>query len=370
MKKLSKIFIVFAVFSFVTVSLFAGGAKDSAKSKKCPKPAFELTKEEKAQGWRYFQPIGFKLHRPAFFDKYKDNADSTPEGEEKRDEVLYAAYEYGFISDELIQKYYSIVQNKELTREQKIEKINSEINAKILPVYALVTLNTKLIDKDLKEITGFPINEVIRKTKEFTQILAIAEFSPEGLSEKSAAIYKEMISEVMPIKETITCVDPISYKAPLTYINNFEFEAIDLNGKPVTSDIFKDYDVTMVNVWATFCGYCIRELPDLEKLHQNFKDKKCNVIGVVADVSPDKQDKLDRAKQLFNKAKCTYTCVQKNDSFEPIIKHARNLGIPLTLFLDKNGNVIASDIDDIIVGSRDLETFTKAMEKALKAVQK
>ena len=39
-------------------------------------------------------------------------------------------------------------------------------------------------------------------------------------------------------------------------------------------------------------------------------------------------------------------------------------------FVDKKGNIIASSVNDIIIGSRDLAEFTEAMEKALKAVGK
>ena len=39
-------------------------------------------------------------------------------------------------------------------------------------------------------------------------------------------------------------------------------------------------------------------------------------------------------------------------------------------FVDKKGNIIASSVNDIIIGSRDLAEFTEAMKKALKAVGK
>ncbi len=380
MKKISKILMVLAVFTFVSTSLFAGGAKETTK----PELPFNLTKAEKDAGWRYFMPIGFKLHRPAYFDTYKDNADATPKGNAKTDEVLFQAYEYGFVSDELIQLYYKIVGDKELTREQKIKRINEEINTKILPVYSLITLNTPLIDKDLKEITGFPINEVIRKTDKFTQVLAIAKFSPEGLSERAATVYKEMISQVMPIKETIECVDPISDPMNLLIgIKDFKFNTVDYNGNEVTSDIFKDYDVTLVNIWATWCYYCKKELPDLAQLYENFKDKKCNIIGITADVNllsdedakneeevKKHEEALKTAKALTEKANCKYTLLQNSPSLQNLVSCAGSKGIPVTLFFDRNGNLIATSADDIIIGALGLEDFTKVLEEVLETVSK
>ena len=51
------------------------------------------------------------------------------------------------------------------------------------------------------------------------------------------------------------------------------FTAADLEGNPVSEEIFKDYDLTMINIWATFCGPCISEMPDLGKLNEEWKEK-------------------------------------------------------------------------------------------------
>ena len=38
-------------------------------------------------------------------------------------------------------------------------------------------------------------------------------------------------------------------------------------GAPVSSDIFADYDATIVNFWNNGCGTCIEEMPELEELY-------------------------------------------------------------------------------------------------------
>ncbi len=44
--------------------------------------------------------------------------------------------------------------------------------------------------------------------------------------------------------------------------------------KTYTQDIFSKYDLTMVNIFTTWCSPCVNEIPDLEKLYQEMKDKK------------------------------------------------------------------------------------------------
>jgi len=365
MKKFYKIFMTAVVFLFITSTIFISCSKEVEIK--------EPTKEEKEAGWRYFKAIGFKLHRPAFFDTYGDNVNadsSVGEEDKKTDEVVYKVYLYEFASDELNEKYDAIVSDKELNRGQKIEKIQKEVDPYLKPIYKLVVLRTPLIGtKTLAELTGLPNNEVIRKTKEFTQVLAIADFNAEGLSEKAAEIYKDMISQVKPIIPTIQCTDPISAEAAMMKnVKGLTFDTIDLEGNKITSDILAKYDVTMINIWATWCPPCRAELPEIGKLYEAFKDKGCNIIGITGDVSPDAQDALPTAKELISKADCNYTVVQYNDTLKPILD---NLSAwPTTIFVDKKGNIIASSVNDIIIGSRDLAEFTEAMEKALKAVGK
>ena len=62
------------------------------------------------------------------------------------------------------------------------------------------------------------------------------------------------------------------------------FKTYDIDGNVVTQDIFKDFDLTMINIWGTYCSPCIREMPDLGEIHDEYKDRKVNVVGIVIDV--------------------------------------------------------------------------------------
>ena len=44
------------------------------------------------------------------------------------------------------------------------------------------------------------------------------------------------------------------------------FEGYDMDGNAVSSEIFAESKLTMVNVWATYCNPCMREMPGLGEL--------------------------------------------------------------------------------------------------------
>jgi len=44
---------------------------------------------------------------------------------------------------------------------------------------------------------------------------------------------------------------------------------------------FKEHDLTMVNIFTTWCTPCVEEMPDLEKLYQQMEEQGVGVVGVV-----------------------------------------------------------------------------------------
>lgn len=52
-----------------------------------------------------------------------------------------------------------------------------------------------------------------------------------------------------------------------------DFTTTDLEGNTVDESVFADYQMTMVNVWATFCTPCLSEMPDLGELAAEYQDQ-------------------------------------------------------------------------------------------------
>lgn len=142
------------------------------------------------------------------------------------------------------------------------------------------------------------------------------------------------------------------------------FTTQDVNGQTYTQDIFKEYDLTMVNVFATWCSPCVAEMPDLEKLYQMMKDQGVNVVGVVLDVLDTNaeivQEDLERAQLLVEQTGVTYPVLLPDSTY--MNGHLLGVeGLPLTFFVDSNGNVVGEDY----YGSGDLESWVEVVEKEL-----
>ncbi|EEV46617.1 TPA: TlpA family protein disulfide reductase, partial [Enterococcus faecium] len=83
----------------------------------------------------------------------------------------------------------------------------------------------------------------------------------------------------------------------------------DINGKDFTSKDFEKYDLTMVNVFATWCTACVKEIPDLVEVQNEMKSKGVNIVGVVTDPVDDNgenKEAIEKSKLIHEKTKASY----------------------------------------------------------------
>lgn len=131
------------------------------------------------------------------------------------------------------------------------------------------------------------------------------------------------------------------------------FSTVDLDGNAVTQDIFADYDITMVNIWATFCSPCIGEMPELGELKAEVADKGVNIVGIVVDVqNPDGSidpDMVQTAKDIVAQTGAAYTHLLPSESLNSALLSGVS-AVPTTVFVDSKGNILN---DGIFVGAHD-----------------
>lgn len=135
------------------------------------------------------------------------------------------------------------------------------------------------------------------------------------------------------------------------------FTTEDLYGNEVTEEIFSGYDLTMVNIWGTFCSPCIREMPELEELYQELKEENINLIGIVADNKPAD------AVALVEDLGVTYTNLLPDSQLDSYLRQYPF--IPTTVFVDGEGNLVG----DPKVGAASKEEYRKTIDKVIEEME-
>lgn len=104
------------------------------------------------------------------------------------------------------------------------------------------------------------------------------------------------------------------------------------DGGAFTLDQFKG-DVLLLNVWATWCGPCKQEMPELNAISEEFSGQGLKVIGV----SIDRMQSDAALKQFAAEHGATYTLAKDpKDQFSTTF---RTSGVPVTLLIDRSGNI-------------------------------
>ncbi len=144
-----------------------------------------------------------------------------------------------------------------------------------------------------------------------------------------------------------------------------EFSMEDINGESYTQEMFADYDLTMVNVFTTWCSPCINEIPDLQKLRDEMEGKGVNVVGIVLDAigSDGKADQntVKMAKELAERTGVSYPFLIPDAGYLNG-RLTRINAVPETFFVDKEGNLVG----ETYTGSRSLEDWKSVVETELK----
>ena len=137
------------------------------------------------------------------------------------------------------------------------------------------------------------------------------------------------------------------------------FSARDLDGNTVTEAVFANADLTMLNVWGTFCGPCIREMPDLGELAGEYADRGVQIIGLVGDVGQSDED-AEYAREFVEKTGAHYVHLLPSEDLQDKVLSGM-MYYPTTIFFDRDGYVV----DNMIVGSHTKGEWKTIIERML-----
>lgn len=271
---------------------------------------------------------------------------------------------------------YAYVSWSKMTEEQKnaeIQKMGTGYDDWVAGLDRIGTIGVydEASQKKLDEITGCTEHKELGSSSDgkYKYYLSTNKDADEKLTKELEKI-KTDITEMAPYQNISvfdqpqdTSVNPEDVKS----VGKFETTGID--GKTYTEKVFSDYDLTLVNVFTTWCSPCVKEIPELQELYKEMKEKGVGVAGVVLDTTDEKgnqdEEAVKKAGILQEKTKAEYPFLMPDTT----MMNGRLQGIsafPETFFVDKDGNIVG----DTYTGSHTLDEWKEIVEKELKNVSK
>ena len=270
---------------------------------------------------------------------------------------------------------YAYISWSEMTEEQKeaeVDKLGTAYDdwCKSLAKIGVIGIYDEDSEKELDELTGCTEHKEIGSSSDgkYKYYLSTNKDADESLKKEVEKI-DVTLTEMTPFQQLSAFDQPqdTSNAGDSKTVGKFETKGVD--GKDYTEKVFSDYDLTLVNIFTTWCSPCVNEIPELEKLYEEMKEKGVGVVGVVLDTVGDdgKQDDatVKKAGVLQEKTKASYPFLIPDST----MRNGRLNGIsafPETFFVDKEGNIVGETYS----GSHSLDEWKEIVEKELANVSK
>ena len=160
---------------------------------------------------------------------------------------------------------------------------------------------------------------------------------------------KKMLALVLALAMCLGCA-ALAEETALVYALGApmpDFTFTDINGVSHTlSETLKEKEMVLINLWATWCGPCVGEIPDLIKISKEYSDKGFAIVGVLTG-----DDDTEGAKKFIADQGMSYPVVLPEDFF---LDHSDGIyAIPTTMFFDATGK----QIGDTVVGAKSYDDW-------------
>lgn len=110
-----------------------------------------------------------------------------------------------------------------------------------------------------------------------------------------------------------------------------DFTLNRIDGKRISLSDFRDKKLVLAVFWATWCPYCVEEIPILNQMVDEYKDK-VEILGI------DIKENAEKVNSFSEKKGVKYTILL--DTNGEIAKKYGVLGIPTNVLIDKDGKIL------------------------------
>ena len=321
MKKiLAVVLIVLMIFSF-GVSAFAEGKKES-----WDKMGFTLLYPEEFSNTK-------GLFMPGLFPTVKDG-------------IYTMMFDYYAFSKEESDAYNEKVKNGGLSAEDTARILDAKVT-----LLVVIGIDGDRSAADLIDVMGLESIDadsltIVGKNEDITYYAITAPDAYEDVAEKLPPEYAE---EYLALQASlIDVLKNAEYYTPHSGISDLfgtvlQFETADLDGNVVKSEeLFAAHELTMVNIWATWCGPCKAEMPELVELARRLEaeGRDAAIVGICKDAA----DETDTCREFLAERDVNYLNLRPFEDIDQKLCLAR---LPTTFFVNRNGLILLPPIEGV-----------------------
>lgn len=125
-------------------------------------------------------------------------------------------------------------------------------------------------------------------------------------------------------------------------MNISDFVTVDLDNNPVDGSIFHENTLTVVNMWATWCGPCLNEMPHFQQLHEVYSATPEDDVMMLGVLLINGSSNVNSGTQVLNSNGYTFYNIVHCSTFIDVLyttddNNTGSVSIPQTVFVDRNG---------------------------------
>ena len=306
-----------------------------------------------------YEDFGISLTLPEEFEQTKGSFGIVPIGN-RGNELYIMMFSYLAMSKEESEKYNELIkQNPEDAARTKLFGATSFMltlfgiseNRDAKDIIKLLKLNT------MKE-------EMFTEVGRAGDIRYFAFSEPSGEQTYLARQEPKFAEEYLRLKDALLeTLKQAEYFTPRLPGSEFigktlSFETKDIDGNTVKSeDLFSMHEVTMINVWATWCSPCKKELADLGTIHRNLADRDAAVVGFCIDAD----EEADQCRKLMQENNISYVNLLP---YAALQEELPLQSIPVSVFVNREGKIMTYPIIGVPADTFEYEkTIDKLLDK-------
>ena len=285
--------------------------------------------------------VGIRMDLSAVSENLKGTLIENPIGafDDGRHIYVMPIYYIAMPKDEASELLY-----KSDPSDEEIKKLNSFKAIVHIIVASEVDYDTTV--KSISEILGIDFTEEMSGgveigTADGFTFYSIPERDEDKLStfgEEYLAEYNKLQEDMLEVEKSAKLFAPVD-PAKEMIGQKLEFTTTDIDGNTVTSqELFSANKITLVNCWGTWCGNCMKEMAELQKIHERIQEKGCGFVGLEYEGYWSEETE-QKSRDAIAQYGITYPNVRIPEDLPDQL-----LGFPTTFYVDKEGTILGTPL--------------------------